>query len=59
MNTTPFSVNALINEVNMVQALVDNGCLCSGIISDALVSKLKLPRFGISPRSLQTGKIRS
>lgn len=56
MNTTSFSVNALINDIHMVQALVDNGCLCSGIINDALVSKLKLPRFSISPRSLQTAE---
>ncbi|KAI0992245.1 hypothetical protein K3495_g15941, partial [Podosphaera aphanis] len=54
MNTNPFLVNALVNDVTMVQALVDNGCLCSGIIDDALTSELKLPRIPISPRQLET-----
>lgn len=42
MNTSPFLVNALINDTIMVQALIDNGCLCSGIIDDALSSRLNL-----------------
>ena len=54
MNTAPFLVNALINDFNMVQALVDNGCLCSEIINDDLASKLQLPRIRINPRSLET-----
>lgn len=56
MNTTPFLVNALVNDITMVQALVDNGCLCSGIIDDALTTQLKLPRFPISPKVLQTAE---
>ncbi|KAI0998518.1 hypothetical protein K3495_g9677 [Podosphaera aphanis] len=56
MNTTPFLVNALINDVTMVQALVDNGCLCSGIIDDNLTSLLKLPRLPILPRFLETAE---
>lgn len=54
MNTSPFLVNALINDSSMIQALVDNGCLCSGIVSDKLSEDLKLPRIPISPRSLET-----
>lgn len=57
MNTSPFLVNALINDLTMVQALVDNGCLCSGIIDDKLASQLKLPRIPIAPRSLETAEI--
>lgn len=56
MNTEPFLVNALINNVTMIQALVDNGCLCSGIIDDQLTSELMLPRIPISPRSLETAE---
>ncbi|KAI0991588.1 hypothetical protein K3495_g16599, partial [Podosphaera aphanis] len=56
MNTAPFLVNALINDTNMVQALVDNGCLCSGIIDDTLTSRLHLPRIPILPRSLETAE---
>lgn len=56
MITEPFLVNALINGATMVQALVDNGCLCSGIIDDELTSKLMLPRFSISPRTLETAE---
>lgn len=40
----------------MVQALVDNGCLCYGIIDDALTSKLNLPRIPIPPRFLETAE---
>lgn len=40
----------------MVQALVDNGCLCSGIIDDELTSQLQLPRIPISPRPLETAE---
>lgn len=56
MNTTPFLVNALVNDLTMVQALVDNGCLCSGIINDDLATQLQLPRISISPRSLETAE---
>lgn len=56
MNTNPFLVNALINDTVMLQALVDNGCLCSGIIDDELVERLQLPRISISPRTLQTAE---
>ena len=38
----------------MVQALVDNGCLCFGIIDDILAEKLRLPRIPITPRILET-----
>ncbi|KAI0991894.1 hypothetical protein K3495_g16293, partial [Podosphaera aphanis] len=54
MNTTPFIVNALVNDATMVQALVDSGCLCSGIIDDKLATELKLPRIPIAPRPLET-----
>lgn len=40
----------------MIQALIDNGCLCSGIISDELTIQLSLPRFPINPRSLKTAE---
>ena len=40
----------------MVQALVDNGCLCYGIIDDELTSKLNLPRISILPRTLETAE---
>ncbi|KAI0993862.1 hypothetical protein K3495_g14322, partial [Podosphaera aphanis] len=40
----------------MVQALVDNGCLCSGIIDDRLTKRLQLPRIPISPRILETAE---
>ena len=40
----------------MVQALVDNGCLCSGIIDDGLTSQLQLPRITIAPQSLETAE---
>lgn len=40
----------------MVQALVDNGCLCYGIIDEALTTKLNLPRIPISPRLLETAE---
>lgn len=56
MNTTPFVVNALINDSNMIEALVDNGCLCSGIINDALTTELQLQRTPISPRILETAE---
>ena len=56
MNTNPFLVNALINDTTMIQALIDNGCLCSGIIDDALSSRLNLPRFKISPKKLETAE---
>ena len=56
LNTTPFLVNALVNDLTMVQALIDNGCLCSGIINDNLATQLQLPRISISPRSLQTAE---
>lgn len=56
MNTDPFIVNALVNDTTMVPALIDNGCLCSGIIDDALTSKLKLPRIAITPRLLKTAE---
>lgn len=41
----------------MLQALVDNGCLCSGIINENLVEKLQLPRIPILPRQLQTAEM--
>lgn len=41
----------------MLQALVDNGCLCSGIISDEVAQNLQLPRISILPRKLQTAEI--
>lgn len=56
MNTSPFLVNALLNDVTMVQALVDNGCLCSGIIDESLATSMALPRIPISPRSLETAE---
>lgn len=56
MTTSPFLVIALINDTLMVQALVDNGCLCSSIIDDALSSKLNLLRISISPRKLETAE---
>lgn len=56
MNTEPFLVNALINHVTIVQALVHNGCLCSGIINDELSFELMLPPIPISPRTLETGE---
>lgn len=56
MNTNPFLVNALLNNTLMVQALVDNGCLCYGIIDDELTSKLNLPRISILPRTLETAE---
>ncbi|KAI1007242.1 hypothetical protein K3495_g979 [Podosphaera aphanis] len=56
MSTSPFLVNASINDALMVQALIDNGCLCSGIIDDALSSRLNLPRISISPRKLETAE---
>lgn len=59
MNANPFLVNALINDVTMIQALVDNGCLCSGIIDEKVASQLHLPRIAISPRSLETAETSS
>lgn len=56
MLSTPFLVNALINDVTMVQALIDNGCLCTGIISEKLSNKLNLPRTPIPPRPLETAE---
>lgn len=56
MNTSPFLVNALINDSTLVQALVDNGCLCSGIIDDKFASQLKLPRTSIPPCVLETAE---
>lgn len=56
MNTSPFLVNVLINDLTMVQALVDNGCLCSGIIDDTLATQLNLPREAISPRQIETAE---
>lgn len=56
LNTDPFLVNALLNDFLMVQALVDNGCLCYGIISEELSTKLNLPRIAIPPRSLETAE---
>ena len=41
----------------MLQALVDNGCLCSGIINADVSNKLKLPRIPIIPRKLQTAEM--
>ena len=41
----------------MLQALVDNGCLCSGIIDDNIAEKMKLPRIPILPRRLQTAEL--
>ena len=46
----------MLNDVIFVQALVDNGCLCSGIIDDALATKLQLPRISITPRRLETAE---
>ena len=40
----------------MVQALVDNGCLCSGIIDDALAKSLQLPRIAVTPRPIETAE---
>ena len=40
----------------MIQALVDNGCLCFGIIDDALADKLRLPRIPIQSRFLETAE---
>ncbi|KAI0994789.1 hypothetical protein K3495_g13393, partial [Podosphaera aphanis] len=40
----------------MIQALVDNGCLCYGIIDDALTTKLNLPHISITPRYLETAE---
>ncbi|KAI0992561.1 hypothetical protein K3495_g15624, partial [Podosphaera aphanis] len=56
LNTSPFLVNALLNDSLMVQALVDNGCLCFGIIDEALTTKLDLPRIPITPRYLETAE---
>ena len=56
MNTSPFLINALINNYTMVQALVDSGCLCSGITDEALVVELNLPRESITPCRPQTAE---
>ena len=56
MNTTPFLVNALINDKVMIQALVDNGCLCSGIIDNTLATRLNLLRTPITPQFLETAE---
>lgn len=50
-------MNALVNDFTMLQALVDNGCLCSGIIDANITEKLKLPRIPILPRRLQTAEL--
>ena len=44
----------MINDTTMVQALVDNGCLCTGVINDTLATEMNLPRIRIIPRPLQT-----
>lgn len=56
MVSTPFLVNALLNDVTMVQALIDNGCLCTGIINEKLAIRLGLPRVPIMPRPLETAE---
>ena len=56
MNTIPFLVNPLVNDKLMIQALNDNGCLCSGIISSAIANRLNLPRIPIPPRKLETAE---
>ncbi|KAI1004094.1 hypothetical protein K3495_g4113 [Podosphaera aphanis] len=56
LNTEPFLLNALINDTQMVQVLVDKGCLCYGIIDDDLTTQLNLPRISIPPRFLETAK---
>lgn len=56
LNTKPFLVNALLNDTTMIQALVDNGCLCFGIIDDVFADKLQLPRIPIQSRYLETAE---
>lgn len=55
LNTSLFLDNALINDILMVQALVDNGCLCSGINNDKLV-EMQLSRILMALRFLQTAE---
>lgn len=55
LNTSLFLDNALINDILMVQALVDNGCLCFGIINDKLV-EMQLSRILMALRFLQTAE---
>lgn len=38
----------------MVQALIDSGCIRSGIIDDEITIQLSMPRIPIHPRPLQT-----
>ncbi|KAI0992534.1 hypothetical protein K3495_g15651, partial [Podosphaera aphanis] len=54
MTSAPFLVNALVNDEIMFQALVDNGCLCSGVINENIARKLKLRRVPVPPRPLET-----
>ena len=56
MNTNPFLINPLLNNKLIILTLTDNGCLCSGIIDSTLADWLKLPRFPILPRKLETAE---
>ncbi|KAI0994459.1 hypothetical protein K3495_g13722 [Podosphaera aphanis] len=56
MNTTPFLVNALLNNMNMPISYDNNDCLCSGIIDEGLTTILNLPRTSIPPRVLETAE---
>lgn len=47
LNTSLFLLNALINDIIIIQALVDNGYLCPGIFDAELSMKLKLPRMPV------------
>ncbi|KAI1003072.1 hypothetical protein K3495_g5130 [Podosphaera aphanis] len=56
MFSPPIPVNALVNDTVMIQASVDNSCLCTGVINEKLANKLKLQRIAIKPRPLVTAE---
>src|SRR6266516_2610558 len=53
MDGDPFLVNIRLNGTDFSSALIDNGCLCYGTISDQLFHSLRLPRIEIPPRELE------
>lgn len=57
MNTGPFLVNALLDDITMVQALADGGVICSGMIDRSVAQSMGLPIIRISPRGIETTEV--
>ena len=56
MDSRPFLIDCLVDNVLIIPALFDTGCLPHSAFSSSLVNRANLPRIPINPRELKLAK---